>query len=101
MRNLGFVVLAIWLILSGAVSLLNVTIPSGGLLLGGLAVAAGVLILVGNRKTRFTANLGILLLAVWLIVSGLMQVLGFDFPSSGIILAVLAVAAGILLLLKR
>lgn len=101
MRNLGLILLAIWLILYGAVGVLGVNIPSGDLLLAILAVAAGVLILVGQRKLRFSGNLGMLLLAIWLIASGLMQILGINFPSGGLLMAILAIAAGILLLLKR
>jgi ABC-type thiamin/hydroxymethylpyrimidine transport system permease subunit len=46
-------------------------------------------------------NLGLLLLGVWLIVSALLSLLNVGFPGSGLILAVLAVAAGVLILLKR
>lgn len=48
-----------------------------------------------------TKNLGILLLAIWLIVTGLVPLLHITFPNLGLILAVLALAAGILLLLER
>jgi uncharacterized membrane protein len=43
---------------------------------------------------------GITLLAVWLIVYGVLFFL-HDIPYAGIILAVLAIAAGVLLLLDR
>jgi hypothetical protein len=48
-------------------------------------------------------NLGTMLLAVWLIVFGLLTVsfLKIRFAHSGDVLAVLAIAAGVLLLLKR
>jgi hypothetical protein len=48
-------------------------------------------------------NLGMILLAVWLILWGLLTApfLGFGFAHSGDILAVLAVATGILLFLQR
>jgi hypothetical protein len=48
-------------------------------------------------------NLGMLLLAVWLILYGLLTApfLGFSFAHSGDILAVLAIAAGAALLLQR
>lgn len=48
-----------------------------------------------------TKNLGMLLLAIWLIVSGLLPLLHISFPSSGSILAALAVVAGALILLGR
>ena len=48
-------------------------------------------------------NLGALLLAVWLILFGLLTApfLKFGFAYSGDLLAVLAIAAGVALLLQR
>ncbi len=48
-------------------------------------------------------DLGTVLLAVWLIAFGLLTVsfLKISFAHSGDVLAVLAIAAGVLLLLKR
>jgi hypothetical protein len=48
-------------------------------------------------------NLGMILLAVWLILFGLLSApfLGLNFAHSGDILAVLAIATGGLLLLQR
>lgn len=46
-------------------------------------------------------NLGMLLLAIWLILHGLLPLLRISFAYSGELMAVLAIAAGVLLLLKR
>jgi hypothetical protein len=48
-------------------------------------------------------NLGMILLAVWLVLWGLLTApfLGFGFTHSGDILAVLAVVTGVLLFLQR
>lgn len=46
-------------------------------------------------------NLGMLLLAVYLIVMGIKTVLGFTFPYDHIVLGLLAVVAGVLLLVKE
>jgi hypothetical protein len=48
-------------------------------------------------------NLGMLLLALWLILFGLLTapLLKFSFAYSGDLLAVLAIAVGVLLLLKK
>ena len=48
---------------------------------------------------RFTRNIGMLLLAIWLIVSGLVALLGIS--GLGVILAILAIAAGVFILLGR
>jgi hypothetical protein len=52
---------------------------------------------------KLPKNLGMLLLAVWLILFGLLTApfLGVNFAYSRDILAVLAIAAGVLLLLQR
>jgi hypothetical protein len=50
---------------------------------------------------KLTRNVGTLLLAVWLIMQGLMAILDLSFHGSGTILALLALAAGVLILLDR
>ena len=47
-RNMGMLLLAIWLILEGLVSLLALSFSGIGVLLGILALAAGVAILLGK-----------------------------------------------------
>lgn len=50
---------------------------------------------------KLTKNLGMLLLGIWLIVQGLEVLLGFSFRGLGTVQAVLALVAGILILLGR
>jgi uncharacterized membrane protein YccF (DUF307 family) len=50
---------------------------------------------------RLTKSLGMLLLGIWLIVTGLLQVVSIPITGIGTILAVLAIAAGVLILLGR
>jgi hypothetical protein len=53
-----------------------------------------------GRAVRFFRNrLGIVVLSVWLILEGLLPLLKISFSGSETVLAVLAIAAGILLLL--
>ncbi len=47
-KNLGLLLLGIWLILTGALPFVNVTFAHTGLILSALAIAAGVLILLGR-----------------------------------------------------
>ncbi len=107
-NNIGMVLLAIWLILMGLLPLLSISIPGIDLILAILAIAAGVLILLrpagGTRRlgsVRLSGNLGMVLLAIWLIVTGLLPLLSLNIPAIGTILAVLAIAAGALILLGR
>jgi len=50
---------------------------------------------------KLTKSLGMLLLGIWLIVTGLLQVFSIPISGIGTIRALLAVAAGILILLGR
>lgn len=46
-------------------------------------------------------GLGFLLLGIWLIVTGLLMLLQISIPYSDVILALLAIAAGALIILKH
>jgi hypothetical protein len=48
-----------------------------------------------------TKNLGMLLLAIWLILTGLIGLFGITFTGIGVVLGILALAAGILILVGR
>jgi hypothetical protein len=50
---------------------------------------------------HITKNIGFLLLAIWLILSGLIAVFSLSFSGLGIIMGLLAIAAGIFILLGR
>ena len=54
---------------------------------------------VNNMK--LTKNLGMLLLGIWLIVTGLLPLVSIPIAAIGTILALLAIAAGVLILLGR
>ena len=50
---------------------------------------------------KITRRLGFLLLGVWLILTGLIPLLHFNFSGLETIMAILAIAAGVLILLER
>jgi hypothetical protein len=52
-------------------------------------------------KRYVGGKVGKLLLAVWLILTGLLPLLDLSFPSSGTVMALLALVAGVLLLMDR
>jgi hypothetical protein len=56
----------------------------------------------GEKATamKITKNIGMLLLAIWLIISGLASLVP-AFAGLGVILAILAIAAGVFILLGR
>ena len=54
-----------------------------------------------NIVRRLTGNLGMLLLGLWLILTGLIPLLNLSVSGLGVILQVLAIAAGVLILQGR
>jgi hypothetical protein len=96
-KKLTAVVLGAFLILSGLAGLIS-GLDGLGLVTAILAVAAGVLILVYTPGISF--RIGWLLAAIYLIVYGLSSVLDFSFSGMGTVMAVLALAAGVLLLIR-
>jgi hypothetical protein len=101
MRRVGLVLLGIWLILVSLLPLLNVSFPGSNIVLGILALAAGILLLLEGDRPRMTRNIGFVLLSIWLILWGLFTLLGVAFPGSDILLGILGVAAGIFILIAR
>jgi hypothetical protein len=52
----------------------------------------------GSRAPR---NLGMLLLGIWLILSGILPLIHLSFTGLALIMAVLAIAAGVLIIMGR
>lgn len=50
---------------------------------------------------RLTKNLGMLLLGIWLIIQGLESLVGLSFRGLGTIEAILALVAGVLVMIGR
>ncbi len=50
---------------------------------------------------KLTKNLGMILLAIWLILYGVIGLLGLSFSGLPLIMAILAIAAGVLILLDK
>lgn len=50
---------------------------------------------------KVTRNVGMLLLAAWLVLTGLIPLLNLSFSGLGTVMAILAIAAGVLILVGR
>jgi hypothetical protein len=50
---------------------------------------------------KLTRNIGMLLLALWLVLTGVIPLLSLSFSGLGIVMAVLAIAAGVLIAVGR
>lgn len=98
--RLGMILLGVWLILTALQTLNVLTWSNGNVLLALLAIAAGILLIIEVRAMP-SQNLGRLLLAIWLILMGLFPLLNLSFQGQPQIMAILAAAAGVLLLIGR
>ena len=52
-------------------------------------------------KMRVTKSIAMLLLSIWLILTGLLTLVKFSFTGLDIIMAILAIAAGVFILIGR
>jgi hypothetical protein len=99
---LTWLLLSLWLIVAGLVALIGFDAAGIGTILALLALGAGIALLAMVRRPGDVGpDLGFLLLAVWLILQALITLLALSFPQSGLILALLALAAGALILIRR
>ena len=99
-REPALLALAIWLILSGLVALLGLGFAGLGTVMAILAIIAGALLLLGGVRLA-SRSLGAILLAAYLLLLGLLALVDLSFAGGEIVLAVLALAAGVALLLGR
>ena len=53
------------------------------------------------KPLKLTKNLSMLLLGIWLILTGLIQLLSLSFSGLGILMAIFAIAIGVLIALGR
>ena len=53
------------------------------------------------KKLRLTKNLGMILLGIWLIMTGLIPLLHLNFQGLPLIMSIFAIATGVLILLGR
>jgi hypothetical protein len=91
----------IWLIATGLIGLINLSFTSMGIIMALLAIAAGIAMLFPLRGGTLAGKIGIILAAIWLIVTGVIGLVGLSFTGLGIIMALLAITAGILILLGK
>jgi hypothetical protein len=109
-NNLGAILLSVWLILTGLVGLTAIEVQGLGMILAILAIGAGIALLLpmtgrvsaGRASASFVfPRLGAIFLAIWLFFTGLFPLANLNFPQSTVLMPLLALAAGVLILLGR
>lgn len=101
MKTWANLFLGAWLVLTGLVHLGGISFPKSGILLAVLGVVTGILFFIANSQEKLSTQAGSMLLGAWLVAGGLMSLFHVRFTGSGVVLAVLAVAAGVMVLLTR
>jgi len=100
MRNIGILLLAAWLIMQSSLTLSGYHFPYQKLVLAIVALVSGGILLINVIQTKI-ANLGLLLLSIWLILKSSLFLFHFDFPYSNITVAILGLVTGVLLILRK
>jgi hypothetical protein len=100
-RRLGLILVAAWLIIQGLVALFGIRFEGLDIIIGILATAAGVVLLIALSRGGFETYIGMFLLGVWLAVEGLLAVFETSISFLGTALALVAVVAGVLIIVGR
>lgn len=95
-ERITYIFLGIFLILTGLMSLIT-GLGALGIVAALLALAAGILILI--TTPGISNHIGWILAAIYLIILGLMGLVNFSFSGMSTIMAILAIAAGVMLLI--
>jgi hypothetical protein len=98
-KNLGMILLSVWLFVGGLKFLFAVSVPS--VVLWTLALVTGVVILLIDESLRVRMNkdIGMILLSIWLVVPALKGLLGVSVPRFEGIWSILALVTGVVLVL--
>jgi uncharacterized membrane-anchored protein len=104
-KNPGLLLLAVWLLLTGLIALFGLSFANLGLLMALLALVAGAAILLESsrifKRTRRERLVGMVLLGIWLLLTGLLALTNTTFEGQGLVMGLLALVAGILVLIGR
>lgn len=101
MRTWANILLGVWLIANGLINLGGIRFSGSGTILPVLAVVTGILFLLADTSENVWPRMGNILLGIWLLATGLLPLLHIRFSGIGVLLAVLSIAAGALIVIRR
>ncbi|HET6364225.1 MAG TPA: hypothetical protein VFG02_04195 [Nitrospirota bacterium] len=101
MKKWGNILLGVWLIVTGLISLAGLSFRGSYTIQALLAVAAGALLILADWKANISGRIADIILGIWLVVMGLIPLLDIRFRESHTVLGLLALGAGVLVLIRR
>lgn|SRR5512139_751423 len=101
MKKWGNILLGVWLIVTGLISLAGLSFRGSYTIQALLAIAAGALLILADWKVNLSGRIADIILGIWLVVMGLIPLLDIRFRESHTVLGLLALGAGVLVLIRR
>jgi hypothetical protein len=101
MKKIANVMLGAWLILTGLIALTDFNFNASSTILALVAAVAGVLLILADRNVKFPTHIPDFVLGLWLVLMGLFSLLNIHFRGSHALLEVIALIAGVLIIIRR
>ena len=101
MKTWANIFLGIWLVLTGLLHLGGISFSKSNVILAALGIVTGILFFIADRNDKLAPQIGSIFLGLWLVAGGLVSLFHIHFAGSSVILAVLALAAGFMVLITR
>lgn len=101
MKKLGNILLGVWLMLRGLIALTDFNFRGSSTILAIVAIVAGALLVLADRSEKFTDHIADFVLGIWLVLVGLVPLINIHFRGSNAVLEVLALVAGVLIIIRR
>lgn len=94
-ENIGVFLLSVWLIIVNALTLFDLRVPNWNMIYGALVLLTGIFLFFRLNDPKAYVNVGMFLLALFLLVTSALMIFNTNFPSGNIILAFTAALAGV------
>lgn len=101
MKRLATILLGVWLILRGLITLADLSFQGSSTVLAILAIAAGALLLLADWGEKFSTHIADFVLGAWLILAGIVPLFDIHFRGSHAVLDVVGLLAGVLIIMRR
>lgn len=98
MKRAGWLALGSWVLVTGAIDLIDLSFKGSSTIMAIWGLTAGVLVLLAHLNPK--KRLGPMLLAIWLVTTSLCQLLQISFKGDHTVFAILGLVAGLVFLIN-